>query len=203
MPKYHIIESSEKVLVVKFPKKGIKLDSTREKKPQAEPIISSQELAILLQNEIINLPLNEINSYYTDPKSSIEKLTKKKFIKLRTLDKDKKEIILTKEGAEFLEEVKKLEEYDKYFPFVEKLFLKNIKKIRQEGVEKREHLLESKRKLSEEKERLKSQQCKTCIHFILYKHEIYGGEVGYCDAHDRSVKREQARYPWCHYEVKQ
>lgn len=55
--------------------------------------------------------------------------------------------------------------------------------------------------LREEKERLASQQCKTCKHFILYKNEIYGGNVGYCNAHDRNVRKEQARYPWCLYEA--
>jgi len=57
--------------------------------------------------------------------------------------------------------------------------------------------------LREEKERLKSQQCVTCVHFILYKHEFYSGEWGYCDAHDRNVRKTQARYPWCRYEVRE
>jgi len=66
-----------------------------------------------------------------------------------------------------------------------------------------EELRQSVRALREEKKRLALQQCKTCRHFLLYKHEIYGGEVGYCDAHDRNVRQKQARYPWCRYEAKE
>jgi hypothetical protein len=72
-----------------------------------------------------------------------------------------------------------------------------------ETEKKLEELKQSMKILREEKERLKSQQCVTCVHFILYKHEFYSGEWGYCDAHDRNVRKTQARYPWCQYEVKE